>query len=249
LQVALVLIALGPPPRNLSESERDAHRARLREATVKAWTRLRPLLLGGAVYKTDGLMEAALASSLPQGSLTLYNQAQQMYSSALIAVSKVGAGTVTPVLARQAEAGDWRGFDRVFTRRLILIALLVTFVFAVIVVAGKPLLSVMFQYKKFTADNVAGLWVLLLALGGHFLAGSGAMLTTTAFYSQGDTQFPTRVGVAAYIVYVPLKIWAALRFGVVGLAIATSAFTVVNFAVQGIVVKRTLRRKVLSSAL
>ena len=54
----------------------------------------------------------------------------------------------------------------------------------------------------------------------------------------GDTKTPTRLFILTYTIYFPLKVLAFLRYGLMGLAVATSVHMIVNFTLQLIVLER-----------
>jgi peptidoglycan biosynthesis protein MviN/MurJ (putative lipid II flippase) len=106
---------------------------------------------------------------------------------------------------------------------------------------GKQALQVLIGHGAVTEENVVLLWQIMVALVGVFVGGGLSIITTSAFYARGDTRTPTKIGVWSFTVYAPLKVFAFVKFGLLGLAIATSAFFVVNLMMQ----LRVLRRVIL----
>jgi putative peptidoglycan lipid II flippase len=94
------------------------------------------------------------------------------------------------------------------------------------------LLELVIGYGGVTSENVAFLWQVMVALGGVLIAGSLGYVTSGAFYARGDTRTPTRIGIVSYTIYVPLKILVFVRFGLIGVAISTSIYFIVNVVVQ-----------------
>jgi peptidoglycan biosynthesis protein MviN/MurJ (putative lipid II flippase) len=72
----------------------------------------------------------------------------------------------------------------------------------------------------------------MVGLAGVLIAGSVGQITSTAFYSFGDTRTPTRLGILTYTIYVPAKVLAFFSFGLMGVAVATSLFVLVNVLLQ-----------------
>ncbi len=54
--------------------------------------------------------------------------------------------------------------------------------------------------------------------------------------------------IGTYTVYIPVKILVFLRYGVVGLALATSVHLLVNFIVQTVVLEKTIAKLKLRQA-
>jgi peptidoglycan biosynthesis protein MviN/MurJ (putative lipid II flippase) len=48
----------------------------------------------------------------------------------------------------------------------------------------------------------------------------------------GDTRTPTMLFIVTFTIYVPIKILVFLRYGMIGLAAATSLHLVINFLMQ-----------------
>jgi len=74
-----------------------------------------------------------------------------------------------------------------------------------------------------------------------FLGSILGQISSTSFYASGDTSTPTRLSIWTYTVYLPLKVLAFLRAGIMGLALATSALLIVNFLLQHRILRSRLR--------
>ena len=202
------------------------------ESLKEAWRRLKPLLIGNTYYKTDQLVDRFLASMAPVGGLTLLYMAQQLYGSGNSILNKSIVTPMTPVLAQKAHAGNWRTFRYIFFKRLLVMGGLTGLGFLVVLIFGRPLLTVLFGHKRFGTENVATLWWLLVALVGVWIGGGMGAITSTTFYAKGDTRTPTTLGIWTYTIYLPLKVASFILFKLTGLAISTSLFYMVNFILQ-----------------
>jgi len=94
-----------------------------------------------------------------------------------------------------------------------------------------------------TRDNVHLLWRIMIALGGYFIAGALGLITWAGFYAYGDTRTPTWIVTILYTLYLPLKIFGFLRFGLIGLSLTTSVYMLLNVAVQAALLGRWLPQK------
>ena len=90
------------------------------------------------------------------------------------------------------------------------------------------------------AENVHMLWWIMIALAGVLIGGAAGQVISGAFYAIGDTRTPTMLFIGTYTVYIPIKILVFLRYGVVGLALATSVHLAVNFVLQLIILERSV---------
>ena len=201
-------------------------------AVKLAWQRLRPLLAGTAYYKTDPLVDRFLSSMAPQGGLSILYLGQQIWGAAGQIINKAIAAPMVPLLAIQAKAGSWSEFRTTFKRRLLWMTILAGGGFAVFLAVGEPLLRLLIGHGGVTAQNVAALWRIMVGLAGVLIAGCVGQITSTTFYAFGDTKTPTRLGIITYTIYVPAKVLAFFSFGLMGVAVATSLFVLVNVLLQ-----------------
>jgi peptidoglycan biosynthesis protein MviN/MurJ (putative lipid II flippase) len=98
--------------------------------------------------------------------------------------------------------------------------------------SGQNILDLLVGYGNVSSDNLRKLWWIMLCLGGMFAGGAMGQISSSSFYALGDTKTPTRIGVYSYTVYIPAKIALFYYFGVLGLALVTSMFLIVNLYLQ-----------------
>jgi peptidoglycan biosynthesis protein MviN/MurJ (putative lipid II flippase) len=198
----------------------------------QAWQRIRPLLLGTAYYRTDPLIDRYLASMAPAGGLSLLYIGQQIYGVANIVAEKAIAAPMMPLLAIKARTKDWKDFRRIYQRRLVLMGLLTLGSYALLLLLGERVLSVLIGHGGVTSANVHLLWLIMVALVGFFVAGAMGVVTSKTFYAMGDTSTPTRLSIVTYTLYIPAKVIGFYRYGLIGLATVTSAYLFLNLAIQ-----------------
>ncbi len=212
------------------------------------WQRLRPLLIGTSYYKADPLVDRYLASMAPTGGLSILYIGRQIWGAAGQIANRAIASPMVPVFAAYAKQGAWVEFRRGLKERLLWAAVLTGAGFAVFLVAGQPVLRLLIGHGGVTSGNVADLWRVMVGLGGILIAGTMGQLTSAAFYSCGDTKTPTRLGIITFSLYVPAKIAAFFYFGLMGVAVATSAFFAVNLALQLLLLHRSLGSRIEAAA-
>lgn len=201
-------------------------------AISAAWQRIKPLLLGTAYYKTDPLVDRFLLSTATSGSLSLYYLAQQIYGALTQVINKAVAAPLVPILSKLHKAGASAEFQRTYRLKLLQVGTLSLAGLVVLGFFGQSLLNLLIGYGNVSAGNVRELWWIMIWLGGMFVGGVVGQISSSSFYALGDTTTPTRIGVYTYTIYIPVKIGLYYYFGVVGLALATSTFLIVNFSCQ-----------------
>lgn len=195
------------------------------------WSRLRYLVAGSLYYRLDPLLDRYLLSSAIPGSITLYYLAQQIYGAGSSVMSRAIATPMVPVLSSHTRDGNWRAFREHYASRAILVAVLSACAVIGLVVIGEPVLAFLFHHKNFSEESVYSMWSIMLALSGMFMAGSIAQTLSSSFYASGNTRSPTKIGVVGYSIGIILKILGFYLYGVLGLAVATSSYYILNMVV------------------
>jgi len=207
-------------------------------AMREAWRRVRPLLLGNSYYRTDQLLDRFLASMAPAGGLSLLYLGQQIYGVANVVTEKAIAAPMVPQLAQLAGAARWPEFRRAYQRRLLAMAGLTVLGYAGLLVVGERILNLLIGHGGVTKDNVHLLWLIMVALVGYFVAGAMGFVTAPTFYAMGDTRTPTRMSVIIFTLYIPAKVFAFMKYGLLGMAWVTSAYLFLNVAIQVLVLEK-----------
>ena len=201
-----------------------------------------PLIGGPLYFKSDAMFDRFLASLAPPGALSLYHISQQLYASAAMVMNRAVVAPVVPRLSRLASVNDWPEFIAQINRRLVVMVAVTVAISVGLVLLGRPVLGLIFGRGEFTADRVAHLWWLLLLLSGVWVGGPLGQILSTSFYVQGDTRTPTRVGIVGFTLAIGLKLFAFRRYGIEGLALAASAYYMLNATALLILLRCRTRR-------
>jgi len=110
--------------------------------------------------------------------------------------------------------------------------------YLVLLIGGERILNLLIGHGGVTKDNVHTLWLIMIALVGVFIAGGMGVITSKTFYAMGDTRTPTRMSIVTYTLYVPAKVLGFLRYGLMGLAVVTSAYLFLNLLIQIVLLER-----------
>lgn len=212
-------------------------------AMREAWRRVKPFLLGQTYSKSDPLVDRFLTSMSTAGNLSLLYIGQQIYSAINLIITKAISAPTLPRLALAAQSGEWIRFRRTYRQRLWWMAGLGIAAGVILLVFGESLLHLMIGHGGITAQNVRMLWWIMLALSGLLIGGTAGQVTSVAFYAMGDTKTPTMLFIWTFTIYIPIKVLVFFHYGLVGLAVATSAHLLLNFLLQFIVLERVTARK------
>jgi putative peptidoglycan lipid II flippase len=208
-----------------------------------AWKRVRYLFLGSAYYGTEPFVNQVLTSYAPAGSLSVLFTGQQIYSILSQIISKSVAAPMLPMLAANAIQQDWPTFQAIYRKRLKAVTAMAFLVVAGVVVLGRPVLGLLVGRGNFTQDNVQTLWLVMIALSGVCIGGFMGQVTLTGLHAMGDTRTPTQLGILTYTLYLPVKFASFMLAGVLGLALAASAFFIVNMIGQWYFLNRAMSQQ------
>jgi len=206
------------------------------------WLRFKPLLPGQTYLRTDPMLDRFLTSMTNTGTLSLLYVAQQIYASAVLMLGKAVIGPMTPKLAVYAREDNWIQYRKAFRARLWLV-LLVTMAGCLILIVGAPVVRFVVYTAGFSERNIQTMLVTMLALTGTLVGGAVVQVTANGFYAMGNTRTPSKISAAVFTVYIPLKIVAFYKFGIIGMAIAMSAYFLTNALVQFLMLRKDMSRK------
>ncbi len=202
----------------------------------------RPLMLGAAYARTDVLVDRVLSSLAPPGALSLLYFAQQILAAIGQVLNQTFVAPLGPRLATLAHSERWSVFRETLRRTSVRLSFLVIGLAVLVPIAGQPLLSWVLSHKNMDPENVTRLMTLMYALTGLLLGDSLAYLVNNAFYAIGNTRTPAVATGVVYSILVPVKVGAFFLAGIIGVALSTSGYYLINAAVLGALLRNALRR-------
>ena len=211
------------------------------DAMRRAWSRMKPLLAGTVYYKTDQFVDRFLSSMTPAGGLSLLALAVQIYSAANTVLARAVSNPMVTRLARLAKRGRWQEFMSGFHRCLAAVMIITGLAMGLCMVAGPEILGLVFGSGRFSPEDTVLLWQVLMALGGVLVGGAAGQILSSSFYACGNTVIPTRIGVAGFTFGIIFKIGGFYQGGIIGIAMGTSAYYVLNSLALYFFLKRHVR--------
>ena len=147
-----------------------------------------------------------------------------------------------PLLTRHAQAGEWHRFRAVLEGRLLWVGIVTGFGYFAFFWHGESLLAVVARFGRISGAEVQSMWLIMITLVGFLIAGAAGQLASAAFYAKGDTATPTLVGVVGFTIGVFLKVIGFLHFGLIGIAVGTTLYYILNLVVLLFLQQRELSR-------
>jgi putative peptidoglycan lipid II flippase len=207
----------------------------------EASQRLKPLLPGQIYLRTDPVLDRFLTSMTGAGTLSLLHVAQQIYASIILLMGKAVIAPMAPKLAVYAREERWSSYRRHYQGRLVLLVV-ITMGSCVFVIIGAPLFRLVVGEAGIEGRNLHTLWLIMIALGGTLVGGALVQATAGAFYARGNTKTPTKVSTLLYTLYIPAKIVAFFKFGLIGLALTMSTYFLANSVIQFWLLRKEVSR-------
>lgn len=199
-----------------------------------------PAICGLSLDQVNAYVDTVCASYLVEGSVTaLYNSNRLMQFALAIFGMSISTASL-PHLAACAAKNDDDGFRKSLDESLRLTLYLVLPSLAGLVVLARPIVRVLFEHGRFTPDKTALTVAALVAYALGLPAFSLVKVLVTSFYARQDTRTPVWVASAAMAVNIAGNILLMRRWGVGGLAFATSMASTVQAGVLFILLRRRL---------
>lgn len=199
---------------------------------------LGPAMLGSGLTQINLFVDTLVASMLPTGAVSYLYYADRLNQLPL-GVIGIAVGTVLlPEMAKRIKSGDEAGAVE-SQNRAVELSLVLTLPAAVaFLVAGLPIVSVLFQHGAFGPGDARASAATLQAYALGLPAFVVLRSLVNGFYARQDTATPVRVALAATVVNVALKLTLMEPLAQVGLAVATSVAAWVNAGLLALLLHR-----------
>ena len=219
------------------------------QATLRAFL---PVLLGRGSVQLSGYIDQVLASYVGEGIVAAISNAQILY---LLPVSLFGMAVSAAELPEMSSVtGDEAARAAHLQKRLgsalrRVVFLVVPSAVAFIAIGG-PIVALLFQGGKFTAEDTRIVWIILAGSALGLSAGTQGRLLGSAFYALGDATKPLHAalvrvaitGVTGYLFALPVREWLGYgpAWGAFGLTASAGFAAWVEF----LLLRRWLGRRI-----
>lgn len=216
-------------------------RARLGHPGVRRMLRLMaPAVFGLALYQVNVIIARLLASFLQEGAVTYLYYSQRLIEFPMGIFAIAVATAAMPTLSRRASAGDLEGLKQTYADSLRLTFFIIIPALVGLLTLREPIVAVLFERGRFTPAMTGQTAQALAAFCAGLWAAAGIRMTVPVFYALEDSRTPVKVAAAALAVYVAAGLLLMWPLRHVGLALAISLSSVVNFSLLLILLRRRL---------
>ena len=181
-----------------------------------------PLFLTGILFRSTGVIERVIASSLPEGNISYLGYSNQLLMAFLaITVSGISV-TSFPVLSKLWTEGKKEEIEMFFAENLRLILLISAPIIISVIVFGDLFVKIIFERGAFTQlSTLAVSEALSWFMGAFLFQGLGAMVMKV-FYLSGKTITVSIISIIELCIYFLLSFFLSKYYGFIGLAMALS---------------------------
>ena len=201
-----------------------------------------PAALGAAVYQFTVFINTLLASFLPQGSVSYLYYADRVMQFPL-GVFAIAIGTaVLPTMSRQAAQRDMQALGHTLSFSMRLVFFITIPATVGIIVLAKPIVTLLFQRGQFDKISSDATTQALIAYAVGLCALSAVQVLVRVFYSLQDTKTPAKIAAYSLLGNMVLGVSLMLPLKHVGLALASTGGSILNFFLLVIVLRKRLGR-------
>lgn len=188
-----------------------------------------PTVFGAAVYQLNILLGTLLASFLPTGSVSYLYYADRLVQFPLGVFGLAVSTAALPSLAALAAQKKMEEFGSALETALGLTLFIALPAAAGLLALAEPVIDLLFQRGAFTSEAVTATAHALIAysVGLPFIALSRPLVA--GFYALEDTKTPVWVAVLCLVANIGLGVWLMGPLKHVGLALAVSVSSLLNF--------------------
>ncbi len=199
-----------------------------------------PATIAASAVQVNVAVNSGFASSLGNGPITWLNIAFRLMQLPL-GVFGVAVATVTlPLISRSAATGNMREFRGALAHSMRLVMLLTIPSAIGLIILAVPVISVIYQHGRFTADSTMrtaeALQFYAIGLAGY----AGVKVLAPAFYALDKRHLPMLVSLLSIGVNFALNWFFTFHLGLGhrGLALSTSFVATTNFLLLYVMMRR-----------
>jgi putative peptidoglycan lipid II flippase len=214
----------------------------------EVWRLLLPVVLGKAYYLTSAPIDRLLASFLPPGTLVMFELVSRFYAAVQRVLLQGIMTPFLPQLSRLAAMSHWRDFKDLYYSQCRLTLLFSSVAVAVTEVGVLWVLPSLPRVPgAVAASDLERMAAIIACMGGVLPGLTLVNVLTNAFYSQGDTYTPTRIGAVAYTAGLALRFAGFGLAGIKGMAFAATAWVFLHCLLLHVVLRRRTQRLITGS--
>jgi len=207
---------------------------------IRVLKTMAPAVFGLALYQVNVMGARLLASFLDPGAVTYLYYSQRLMELPMGVFAVAVATAAMPALSRHAAAGDMGRLKAVFADSARLNFFIVGPATVGLLVLGGPIIAVIFERGQFTPAMTAETYLALVGFAVGLPAAAGIRLIVPVYYALGDSRTPVKIAAGCLLIFLGAGITLMRPLGHLGLALAISLSSTVNFGLLLVILSRRL---------
>jgi putative peptidoglycan lipid II flippase len=199
-----------------------------------------PVLISGATYDLNIIIDKSLASTLAEGSISALNYANKIYD---LTVNIFIASIITvlyPILSKKSNEENYESLKNNIINGMNTVILLTVPSLTGMVILAKPIVKVIFERGAFDPNSTSMTAGALIFYSVGLAGASLKSLINNVFYSLQDTKIPMISGFIAIFSNIILNFALIKPMGHRGLALATSISLIITFIFLLVMLRRKI---------
>ena len=197
-----------------------------------------PALVGFSFTQVHLLINTILASLLPEGTVAHIYYGNRLMQLPLGVFGVALSTAAYPAVARALVTGRLRAAAGALNHALRMTAFAVLPASAGLIALSPQINGLLFRFGRFSALDAEQTAAIAVAYAVGIIGHSVVRVLTPPFYAAGRPYVPVVVGATGVVANVLLSTVLMLRFGAVGLPLATSAVALASAAWLGVSLRR-----------
>jgi putative peptidoglycan lipid II flippase len=223
-----------PPPR-IKEKHGDDLAV---EGAIRVYRLTLPALFGVSIAQINLLINTALATLLATGSVSWLYYSDRLMEFPVGVFGIALATAILPKLSRDHASHSMSEFSATLDWGCRWVFLVAVPAMLALIILGKPIITAIYHYGKFTDGDVMRVYLSLVAFVLGLVPIILVKVLAPGFYAQKNTKTPVKIGVVAMIVNIVFSLLLFKSMAHVGLALATSIAALVNASALFVILKR-----------
>lgn len=200
-----------------------------------------PMVIGLAATQFNVFVITNLASTLSDGAVSFLDYAYRLLHLPLGLFAVAIATVALPNASRLAAEKDYDGMGELYMRALRFGLFLVLPAQVILLVAGKPIVALLYQHAEFTASDTLQTSSALAFYAVGLAAFSSVRITVPMFYALKETRIPVMISVVSVIANILLCFILKGYLDFRGLSLAVACAGWLNFTLLLLFLRKRLR--------
>ena len=200
--------------------------------------RMAPGLIGASAMQLNQAVDVIVSSLLPPGAISLLYYADRVNQLPLGTIGAAVGTALLPLLSRQVRGPDPAAAIATLNRALEFALVLTAPAALALMVAGYPIMAVLFERGAFGLHAAALSSQSLAAYALGLPAFVLVKVLAPAFFARGDTTTPVRIGLITLALNFALNLALFIPLQHVGPALATSLAAIFNVGALAVMLRR-----------